>query len=74
MWSLKAKISQEGEIEVQVNNTATVLLPKEEPVFEIDGETIEFAVEGDYLYAITNAKVIFIYDEETGTLEIEEVE
>lgn len=75
MWSLKAKINQEGEIEIAVNNTATTyLLPKEDPYMEIDGEKIEFIVEGETLYAITNAKVRFIYDKETDVLEIEEVE
>lgn len=74
MWSLKAKINQEGEIEVAINNTATaILLPKEEPSLELDGEKINFKVEGELLYALTDAKVRFIYDEETGTLEIEEV-
>jgi len=75
MWTLKAKINQEGEIEIAVNNTATtVLLPKEEPSFEIDGEKIDFIVEGETLYAITDARVRFIYDEATGVLEIEEVD
>ena len=75
MWTLKAKINQEGEIEIAVNNTATtVLLPKEEPSFEIDGVKIDFIVEGELLYAITDAKVRFIYDEATGVLEIEEVD
>lgn len=75
MWTLKAKINQEGEIEIAVNNTATtVLLPKEEPSFEIDGVKIDFIVEGETLYAITDARVRFIYDEATGVLEIEEVD
>ena len=86
MWSLKAKINQEGEIEITVNNqkteidavvsnaATTYLLPKEEPSLELDGEKIDFIVEGETLYAITNAKVRFIYDKETDVLEIEEVE
>ena len=75
MWSLKAKINQEGEIEIEVNNTATTyLLPKKEPSMEIDGEKIDFIVEGETLYAITDARVRFIYDEATGVLEIEEVD
>lgn len=85
MWSLKAKINQEGEIEIAVNNqkteidaavsntATTYLLPKEKPSFEVDGEKINFIVDGELLYAITDAKVRFIYDKETGTLEIEEV-
>ena len=75
MWSLKAKINQEGEIEIAVDNTATTyLLPKEEPSLELDGEKIDFIVEGETLYAITDARVRFIYDEATGVLEIEEVD
>ena len=75
MWSLKAKINQEGEIEIAVNNTATTyLLPKEEPSLELDGEKIDFIVEGETLYAITDARVRFIYDDATGVLEIEEVD
>lgn len=86
MWSLKAKINQEGEIEIEVNNqkteidaavnntSTTYLLPKEEPSFELDGEKIDFIVEGETLYAITDARVRFIYDEATGVLEIEEVD
>lgn len=75
MWSLKAKINQEGEIEIAVDNTATAyLLPKEEPSLELDGEKIDFIVEGETLYAITDARVRFIYDEATGVLEIEEVD
>jgi hypothetical protein len=86
MWSLKAKINQEGEIEIAANNqkteinaavsntATTYVLPKEEPSLELDGEKIDFIVEGETLYAITDARVRFIYDEATGVLEIEEVD